>query len=54
MLAVRPRCQGVATAGRGWHPCHIVATPTSISVPESVRVQYIDPVVRLQQMTHYL
>ena len=28
--------------------------PTSISVPANVRVQYIDPVVRLQQMTHYL
>jgi redox-sensing transcriptional repressor len=28
--------------------------PTSINVPGSVRVQYIDPVLRLQQMTHYL
>jgi redox-sensing transcriptional repressor len=28
--------------------------PTSISVPANVRLQYIDPVLRLQQMTHYL
>jgi redox-sensing transcriptional repressor len=28
--------------------------PTSINVPATVRVQYIDPVLRLQQMTHYL
>lgn len=28
--------------------------PTSISVPPHVKVQYIDPVVHLQRMTHYL
>lgn len=28
--------------------------PTAISVPAHVRVQYIDPVVHLQRMTHYL
>jgi len=28
--------------------------PTSINVPANVRVQYIDPVLRMQQMTHYL
>lgn len=28
--------------------------PTSITVPATVRVQYIDPVLRLQEMTHYL
>lgn len=28
--------------------------PTTVSVPPSVRVQYIDPVVHLQRMTHYL
>ncbi len=28
--------------------------PTSISVPEDVRVQYIDPVAHLQRMTYYL
>ncbi len=28
--------------------------PTSISVPEGVRVEYIDPVVHLQHMTYYL
>jgi redox-sensing transcriptional repressor len=27
--------------------------PTSVSVPETVRVQYIDPVVHLQRMTYY-
>jgi redox-sensing transcriptional repressor len=28
--------------------------PTSVSVPEHVIVQYIDPVVHMQRMTHYL
>ena len=28
--------------------------PTSISVPESIKVQYIDPVLHLQHMTYYL
>ena len=28
--------------------------PTSLNVPESVRVQYIDPVTHLQRMTYYL
>ncbi len=28
--------------------------PTSLSVPEGVRVEYIDPVVHLQHMTYYL
>lgn len=28
--------------------------PTSISVPENVHVQYIDPVLHLQRMTYYL
>lgn len=28
--------------------------PASISVPEDVRVQYIDPVTHLQRMTYYL
>ncbi len=28
--------------------------PTTISVPPDVRVQYIDPVVHLQRMTHHL
>jgi len=28
--------------------------PTSLSVPEGVRVQHIDPVVNLQRMTYYL
>lgn len=28
--------------------------PTSINVPEDVRVQYIDPVTHLQRMTYYL
>ncbi len=28
--------------------------PTSLTVPESVRVQYIDPVLHLQRMTYYL
>ncbi|MCL4260580.1 MAG: redox-sensing transcriptional repressor Rex [Anaerolineales bacterium] len=28
--------------------------PASISVPEDVRVQYIDPVAHLQRMTYYL
>ncbi len=28
--------------------------PTSLSVPEKVRVQYIDPVLHLQHMTHYI
>lgn len=28
--------------------------PTSIAVPEGVRLQYIDPVVHLQRMTYYL
>jgi redox-sensing transcriptional repressor len=28
--------------------------PTSINVPANVRVQYIDPVLRMQHMTHYL
>lgn len=28
--------------------------PTSISVPETVRVSYIDPVLHLQNMTYYL
>lgn len=28
--------------------------PTSISVPDDVRVQYIDPVLHLQRMTYYL
>jgi len=28
--------------------------PTSVSVPERVSVQYIDPVVHLQRMTHHL
>ena len=56
MLAVPARdAQGVADrlveAGIQAILCY---APTSISVPESVRVQYIDPVVRLQQMTHYL
>jgi len=27
--------------------------PTSVRVPDSVRVQYIDPVVHLQRMTYY-
>ena len=27
--------------------------PTSISVPESIKVQYIDPVLHLQHMTYY-
>lgn len=56
MLAVPARdAQGVADrlveAGIQAILCY---APTSISVPESVRVQYIDPVARLQQMTHYL
>jgi redox-sensing transcriptional repressor len=56
MLAVPARdAQGVAErlveAGIQAILCY---APTSISVPEFVRVQYIDPVVRLQQMTHYL
>lgn len=56
MLAVPARdAQGVADrlveAGIQAILCY---APTSISVPASVRVQYIDPVVRLQQMTHYL
>ena len=56
MLAVPARdAQGVADrlvqAGIRAILCY---APTSISVPESVRVQYIDPVLRLQQMTHYL
>ena len=29
-------------------------TPTSLSLPTSVRVEYLDPVLRLQQMTYYL
>lgn len=28
--------------------------PTSLSVPEGVRVQHIDPVVNLQRMTYYI
>ena len=28
--------------------------PTSLSVPEGVHVQYIDPVIHLQRMTYYL
>jgi redox-sensing transcriptional repressor len=28
--------------------------PTSISVPEDVQVQYIDPVLHLQRMTYYI
>lgn len=28
--------------------------PTSLSVPDSIRVQYIDPVLHLQHMTYYL
>ncbi|HLF36659.1 MAG TPA: redox-sensing transcriptional repressor Rex [Anaerolineales bacterium] len=28
--------------------------PTSISIPRSVRVQYIDPVLHLQRMTYYI
>jgi redox-sensing transcriptional repressor len=28
--------------------------PTSISVPNNVRVQYIDPATHLQRMTYYL
>jgi redox-sensing transcriptional repressor len=28
--------------------------PITITVPSSVRVQYIDPVVGLQRMTYYL
>ncbi len=28
--------------------------PTSITVPDRVRVQYIDPVLHLQRMTHYI
>jgi redox-sensing transcriptional repressor len=28
--------------------------PTSLSVPEGVQVQYIDPVIHLQRMTYYL
>jgi redox-sensing transcriptional repressor len=28
--------------------------PTAISVPRSVRVQYIDPVLHLQRMTYYI
>jgi redox-sensing transcriptional repressor len=28
--------------------------PTSLSVPESIKVQYIDPVLHLQHMTYYL
>jgi redox-sensing transcriptional repressor len=56
MLAVPARdAQGVADrlieAGIQAILCY---APTSISVPATVRVQYIDPVVRLQQMTHYL
>jgi redox-sensing transcriptional repressor len=28
--------------------------PTSLSVPESIKVQYIDPVLHLQHMTFYV
>jgi redox-sensing transcriptional repressor len=28
--------------------------PTQLSVPPGVRVQYIDPIFRLQHMTYYL
>ena len=28
--------------------------PTSLSVPNSVRVEYIDPVLHLQDMTYYM
>jgi redox-sensing transcriptional repressor len=28
--------------------------PTTVSVPENVLVRYIDPVVGMQHMTHYL
>jgi redox-sensing transcriptional repressor len=28
--------------------------PTSINVPEGVRVEYIDPILHLQHMTHYV
>ena len=28
--------------------------PINLSVPENVRVQYIDPVIHLQRMTYYL
>jgi redox-sensing transcriptional repressor len=28
--------------------------PTSVSLPASVRIQYIDPVLRLQQMSYFL
>jgi len=28
--------------------------PTSLSVPDDVHVQYIDPVTHLQRMTYYL
>jgi redox-sensing transcriptional repressor len=29
-------------------------TPTSLSLPANVRVEYLDPVLRLQQMTYFL
>jgi redox-sensing transcriptional repressor len=29
-------------------------TPTSLSLPVNVRVEYLDPVLRMQQMTYYL
>jgi redox-sensing transcriptional repressor len=28
--------------------------PISLNLPDSVRVQYIDPVVHMQRMTYYL
>jgi len=27
--------------------------PVNLSVPETVRVQYMDPVIQLQRMTYY-
>lgn len=34
--------------------CILNYAPITISVPESVQVQYIDPVIHLQSMTYYL
>jgi redox-sensing transcriptional repressor len=56
MLAVpAPEAQGAADRlVEGGVLAILCYAPISLSVPATVRVQYIDPLVHLQRMTHYL
>ena len=56
MLAVpAPEAQGAADRlVQGGVLAILCYAPISLSVPATVRVQYIDPLVHLQRMTHYL